>query len=171
MNSPLKNETSIKSPAEETLRLIAKLPPPAGLVDRMQAGLRAAPRTNHLLHWPSPVFASHGWMGSNVLRGAAAAAIVCVVAGGGWGIYSRTPAAPTPAAKVVAQPARVGSSGGFSTAGAMHTPETLKGPVLTHSVKPQPTSAVIPPAPTSLKASNTAKSGKAKKTSPRVPAQ
>ena len=171
MNSPLHNDIAGKSPAEETLRLIAKLPPPQGLVDRVQAGLRATPPVSHVLRWPAPLWPSHGWMYSNVLRGAAAAAIVCVVAGGGWGIYSRTPAAPTPAAKVVAQPARVGSSSGFSTAGAMHTPETLKGPVLTHSVKPQPTSAVIPPAPTSLKASNTAKSGKAKKTSPRVPAQ
>ncbi|MGA9784021.1 MAG: hypothetical protein WBQ52_17820, partial [Terracidiphilus sp.] len=72
-----------------------------------------------------------------VLRGAAAAAIVCIVAGGGWRIYSRvqTPAAPT--ANVVVMPARVGTQGAFSNAGAMRTPDTLAKPVLTHAPTPQ----------------------------------
>jgi hypothetical protein len=62
------------------------------------------------------------------MRGAAAAAIVFVVAGGGWGIYSRVQ--PTPSARVIVMPVRTGVAGGFSNAGAMRTPQTLKGPVV-----------------------------------------
>lgn len=127
------------SEAEKTLRLVAGLPAPDGLADRVHAGLRAAPRPR-LLQWPTALM-PRGWMTSPALRGAAAAAIVCVVAGGGWRIYSRvqTPAAPT--ANVIPMPARVGAQG-FSNAGAMRTPDTLNKPVLTHSVTP---SAPRPP--------------------------
>ncbi|MGB7546973.1 MAG: hypothetical protein WBM14_04420, partial [Terracidiphilus sp.] len=62
-------------------------------------------------------------------RGAAAAAIVFVVAGGGWGVYSRVQ--PAQATKVIAMP-RVAAPSGFSSAGAMRTPQTLNGPVLAH---------------------------------------
>ena len=76
------------------------------------------------------------WIQSPAFRGAAAAAIVCVVAGGGWRIYShvQTPAAPT--ANVITMPARVGGTSGFSSANAIRTPDTLAGPVLTHAVTP-----------------------------------
>ena len=43
---------SISSSAEETLRLIASLPAPAGLEDRVHAALRAAPRRGRVLAWP-----------------------------------------------------------------------------------------------------------------------
>ncbi len=38
--------------AEATLRLIAQLPAPLGLEDRVLAGLNSAPRSGRLLHWP-----------------------------------------------------------------------------------------------------------------------
>lgn len=122
--------------AEETLRLIAGLPAPDGLAGRVQARLRSAPRTASVLSWRPG--SRSGWMFSPALRGAAAAAIVCTVVGGGWQIYSRVQPAPT--AKVIVMPARVGGNGGFSSAGAMARPDTLNGPV------------VAPPAP---KAENT----------------
>ncbi len=73
---------------DATLRLIANLPAPEGLAERVQAGLRAemlsAPRRARVLQWPSALRPGHGLM-----RSAAAAAIVAVVAGGGWSVYSR----------------------------------------------------------------------------------
>jgi hypothetical protein len=65
------------------------------------------------------------------MRAAAAAAIVAVVVGGGWGISSRfQPAQPSSA---IAVPQRgAGQTQGFSSAGAMRTPQTLNGPVVAH---------------------------------------
>src|SRR3974390_1752977 len=65
--------------AEGTLRLIANLPAPDGLEDRVLAGLRSAPPSGSVLNSPGPVS----------LRSAGASAIVLSVLGGGWGIYSR----------------------------------------------------------------------------------
>ena len=68
--------------ADETLRIIAGLPAPAGLEERVHAVLRAAPRRGRVLAWPEALRPQSSWM-----RTAAAAAIVFVVAGGGWGVY------------------------------------------------------------------------------------
>ena len=125
--------------AEETLRMLARVPAPHGLVDRVQASLRTAPRPSFGINWRAGF---SGWMYSPALRGAAAAAIVCVVAGGGWRIYSHVQPAPT--AKVIEQPVRVGNSGAFSNAGAMRTPDTLNGPVLAHPVVPEKQSQSAP---------------------------
>jgi hypothetical protein len=119
------------SQAEQTLRLIAQLPSPEGLDDRVIAGLHQVPRKGRILYWPGSLSGSGGaWM-----RGAAAAAIVFVVAGGGWGIYTRVePAQP---ARVLIMP-RAGTGRGFSSAGEMRTPETLHGPVVARPVTDKP---------------------------------
>jgi Tfp pilus assembly protein FimV len=135
MNNPTKNGFSNDSgsgeglsPAEATLRLIAQVPAPAGLEDRVHARLRVAPRQARVLAWPVP--RASEWM-----RAAAAAAIVCVVAGGGWGVYSRV---QQPGQGVVAPH----GAGAFSTGDAMRKPLTLQGPVVAHPVttapKPKP---------------------------------
>jgi len=98
----------------------------------VQAGLRAASRTNlgrgKILQWPVALRLDNAWMRSSLARAAAAAVIVAVVVGGGWGIISRVqPAQP---ARAIATPPRVSSQGGFSSAGAMRTPQTLNGPVV-----------------------------------------
>lgn len=136
MNSPANNPLlpGAATPAEETLRIIANLPAPEGLEERVHARLHAAPRTTTILRWPVAL-SPNGWMHSNALRGAAAAAIVCVVAGGGWRIYSRVQ--PSAEAQIIVLPARIGPGGGFSSAGAIRKPETLTGPVLTHAVAPE----------------------------------
>jgi hypothetical protein len=131
----------LSSTGEDTLRLIAGLPAPAGLEDRVQAGLRAAPAKARILHWPTALLPSRGLAGS-WMRSAAAAAIVVVVAGGGWGIYSRVQ--PSQPARVLVMPPRVGAGGGFSNAGAMRTPQTLNGPVLLHPAPVQPVQAKTP---------------------------
>ena len=138
MNLPWQNDRNEPlQRAEETLRLIASLPAPDGLADRVQAKLRSEPRAFSL---GRPLtLTPGGWMYSPVLRGAAAAAIVCLVAGGGWRIYSHIQLAPIGPSSVA--PARIGTGGGFSSAGAMRTPDNLNGPVLTHAIVPKPQSA------------------------------
>lgn len=116
--------------AEETLRLIATAPAPDGLVSRIQSELRSAPAKPRGAMW-RPGALPAGWWHSDGLRGLAAAVIVCMVAGGGWGIYSRV--LPEPAADVSIVPPRT-TGNGFSTAGGRIRPDTLNGPVLTHEV-------------------------------------
>jgi len=119
--------------AEETLRLIARLPAPEGLEERVKAGLRSAPTRARVLAWPGSSPLAGGW-----LRAAAAAAIVFVVAGGGWGIYSRVQ--PGQPVRGIAGP-HVGAPGGFSEGGAVRRPATLVGPTVT---APVPTAAAKP---------------------------
>ncbi len=126
---------------EDTLRLMATLPAPAGLEDRLCAGLSAAPRRARVLGWPGGLHTNSGWM-----RGAAAAAIVFVVAGGGWGIYRSAP--KLQAARTIVMPPRVSAPGGFSNAGAMRTPNTLNGPV----VVPAPALVAVAPGKAAAKA-------------------
>jgi hypothetical protein len=112
--------------AEETLRLLAALPAPEGLEDRIHnrihAVLSSAPHRGRVLAWPARAVAA-GWM-----RAVAAAAIAFVVTGGGWGVYSRVQQGQP--ATGIAMP-RLAAPGGFAGAGAMRTPQTLNGPVLT----------------------------------------
>jgi hypothetical protein len=143
----LRNETADSAEeALKTLRLIARVPAPDGLVDRVQARLQSAiltaPRSRQVLAWP-PALTQGGWGYGSAIRGAAAAAIVCVVAGGGWRIYSHVQ--PAPSARVVVMPAPAAGSGrGFSIGGSVHTPDPQLGPVLTHQVVPEP-SELRPP--------------------------
>jgi hypothetical protein len=143
-HNPSNNESASGS-GEETLRLIARLPAPEDLEVRVHAGLRAAPERGphrrmlvagvssrgRVLAWPKSLDLQSGWM-----RTAAAAAIVFVVAGGGWGVYMHVQQHLP--AKVIAMPARMPAAGGFSSAGAMRTPDTLPGPTVPHPVKTQP---------------------------------
>jgi hypothetical protein len=121
---------AVAGSVEATMHLIARLPVPEGLEDRVIGGLRTVPRTARILHWPAALGPTGSWM-----RGAAAAAIVFVVAGGGWGIY--TSVQPTQPARVIVMPPRAGAGGGFSSAGAMRTPQTLSGPVVANPVAGQ----------------------------------
>lgn len=127
---------------EETLRLIAGLPAPAGLEDRVKRALRQAPRRSRLLDWTA-AFASKadsGWM-----RSLAAAAIVLAVLGGGWGIYLRVQPAQAP--KSAAVPVR----SGFSSAGAVRTPVTLPGPAAVPTAPTNASPASPAPAKTAIK--------------------
>lgn len=124
---------------DATLRLLANAPVPAGLNERVQAVvMQAAPRggRRRVLIFPAGLAPSGLWAESGWARAAAAAAIVFVVAGGGWGVYQRV---EHPAAKVMVMPAaQPAASGGFSSAGAMRTPQTVKGPVLKAPAVAQP---------------------------------
>ncbi|MGB6719610.1 MAG: hypothetical protein WBE72_02360, partial [Terracidiphilus sp.] len=50
------------SNGEETLRLIANLPAPEGLEDRVHEVLRSAPRRGRVLPWPARLSPGGGWM-------------------------------------------------------------------------------------------------------------
>lgn len=136
MNSNSRNALDSNSPSEigrpdsgeATLRVIAQLPPPAGIEDRVLASLRTARRSGRLFSWPSVLQPSEAW-----LRSAAAAAIVVVVAGGGWSIYLHVEP-PKPNTTLAAPP----QTGGFSSAGAMRTPQTVTGPVIARPANTQP---------------------------------
>lgn len=125
---------STTSAAEETLRLIASLPAPEGLEKRIEAGLRAAPRRVRILPWPA-LRLDNAWV-----RAAAAAAIVFVVLGGGWGVLSLVQPSQPARVNVVPPVAPHGAtSGGFSNAGAMRTPQTLDHPVVAQpAAAPEP---------------------------------
>lgn len=130
MTSPAENGfegNGAVADAERTLRLLATLPAPRGLEERVKAGLHAAPSRGMVVAWPFSADA-RGWMSGASARAAAAAAIVLVVAGGGWGVYSHIQLAPTPSA--IVQPQVPAGAGGFSAAGATRKPQTLEGPVV-----------------------------------------
>ncbi len=130
------------SEAEQTLRVIANLPAPEGLVDRVQSRLRTAPRSGRILAWP---LTPGGWGYGGALRSAAAAAIVCVVAGGGWRIYSHVIPAANARMLIMPNPVTpVAPSRGFAIGGSIHKPDPGLGPVLTHQVIVEPPNAVIP---------------------------
>jgi hypothetical protein len=131
--------TAAVDSGEETLRLIAALPAPEGLVDRVQTRLRTAPRSSRILAWPL-AFVPGGWGYGSAVRGAAAAAIVCVVAGGGWRVHSHVQ--PGPSARVIVMPTPAGPPRGFSIGGSVHTPDPVHGPVLTHQGIPEPVATV-----------------------------
>ncbi len=117
--------------ADKTLRLIASLPAPQGLEDRVNSGLHSVAQRGRVLHWPGGSHSGGGWTHGAMARCAAAAAIVFVVGGGGWGVYSRVQPPQEP--RAIAIP-HVAAPGGFSNAGAMRTPQTLSGPILSHPV-------------------------------------
>jgi hypothetical protein len=121
----------ISDRVDETLRLIAQMPVPDGLEGRIQAAVEAAPRESRVLSWPVESKGKGRWVSSTGFRAAAAAAIVCVVLGGGWGILMHIQVAQPPTATVQPQPLQPAGNGGFSSAGAIRTPQTLNGPVVT----------------------------------------
>jgi hypothetical protein len=119
--------------AEETLRLIASLPAPRGLEERVHRALRAAPRVSRVAAWPGLRGTGREWM-----RAAAAAAIVFVIAGGGWGVYRQVQPRQRGNRITVAPHA---TAGGFAGANAIRTPQTVNGPVLTHPLEAHPPAA------------------------------
>jgi hypothetical protein len=129
---------------ERTLRLIAKLPAPEGIEDRVKAKLRSAPRRSKVIAWPFSTAVGKGWMQSAGARAAAAAAIVLVIGGGGWEIYSHIRPAALPT--TISAPQPLNGAGAFNAAGAKRVPQTLEGPVVVtpvnKKVKPESTGVI-----------------------------
>jgi len=106
------------------------------------------------------------------MRSAAAAAIVFVVAGGGWGVYSRVQ--QPQAARVTVMPPRLAAPGSFSSAAAIRTPKTLDGPVVANPATTKAAEVRGPdklPALAVQKASRRLQAGATKETSIQAQAQ
>lgn len=113
--------------AEETLRLVAQLPPPPDIADRVHHRLAAEQMAQ-----ASP--ARRGfwslWMPAQRLQFAAAAVLVIAVAGSTWSVYHMHPrttnAAPAAASSAPGGgTASEGARGGFRSAAAERVPPTL----------------------------------------------
>lgn len=130
--------------AEKTLRLIATLPAPEGIEERVKAKLKSAPRQAAVIGWPLAAGHRGGWIHTSAMRAAAAAAIVIVVAGGGWEVYSHIRVAPAPSAVVIPPP--ITGHSGLSTASTMRVPQTLERPVIAAPVIEQQKSSNHPAA-------------------------
>jgi hypothetical protein len=121
-HSPASADAALKD-LDSTLRLLAKLPVPAGMEDRVFAGVVASPRKAKVLEWPQPLYA-RDWV-----RSVAAAAIVLAVGSGGWSIYAHVEQNQPASGIVATRPAF--PSGGFSSADMIRRPQTLNGPIVT----------------------------------------
>lgn len=130
---------------DKTLHLLAQTPVPEGFKDRLHVALRKAaaeePQRGRLLAWPK-LGAAEAWsaqpqgLGVRWMRLAAAVLIAAAVFASGWGVawhQQASNAAAAPKAPLV----RPLPAGGFSSAGAMRTPQTLQAPVVSaDQVKP-----------------------------------
>jgi hypothetical protein len=101
--------------ADETLRLLANVPPPPGLAGRVHA------RLQHSLE-QQKIASARPWLAffsAPRLRYAATAVVMVAMAGGAWNLY-RVSHTPT----LVAPPHQA-APGGFGSAHEMHVPTTL----------------------------------------------
>ena len=144
--------------ADETLRLLAELPPPTDLTDRVHQRLahaRVAPERRGF--WSL-------WMPAQRFQFAAAAVLVVAVAGSMWSVHRSHPPANGAQNAPAAAPATPGTSpadaGGFHSAGAERVPPTLhplrvppapkKKPGAGHAAKPSPKVLAAQPAGTDM---------------------
>jgi hypothetical protein len=132
--------------AEETLRLVATMPPPAELTDRVHQRLAmekdSAPRRSF---WSL-------WMPAQRFQFAAAAVLVVAVAGSTWSVYHTNRGS-----KIVAPvPHAVDSGGGFGTAGAERVPPTLNPIKVPPAPKKKPGAGRVKPGakPSAVQASS-----------------
>jgi hypothetical protein len=104
--------------ADDTLRLVAMLPPPENLTDRVHARLASAAATP-----PRRGFWSY-WLPAQRVQFAAAAALVLAVVGSTWSAYHQHPQLGTTAPAVRPAPPAP-AAGGFGTASTVRVPPTL----------------------------------------------
>jgi len=132
--SPSTNDPQASGDPEATLRLLAQLPPPEGLADRVHRSLASAPDPA-----PSPRFWSL-WLPAHRLQFAGAAVLVTAMAVSSWTILeSRRPSSPT-AKTTVPRTAADSDRSTFSSADAERRPATLK-PI---KVPPAPKTSAAP---------------------------
>ncbi len=125
MNSSSQNDfdrNAATIDAEHSLRLIASLPAPVGIEERVKCGLQDASSQTAVIAWP--FIPRRGWAQVSYLRAAAAAAIVLMVAGGGWGSPCAFRAGAFAAGNAV--PQRIERRRSFR-GGSKRTPKTVDG--------------------------------------------
>lgn len=131
--------------AEETLRMVAKLPAPAGLEERVQRRLNAEPLGREVRRFSIWSL----WMPGRKLQFAAAGVLATAVAISSWSVYhGRQQAANANAAKqAVAAPAKSTAGSGFAPANAVAVPRTIAPIRVTPAPKRKPGAASTKPSP------------------------
>lgn len=114
---------------DETLRLLARVEVPEGLAERVKARLKQG----EVIQWPEKQSTATS-QAATWMKRAAAAAIVFVVSGGSWFVYTGVNSA---AAGAGAKPVVIESQkpGEFGNAGAMRKVDPLTAPVAPPSNK------------------------------------
>lgn len=132
--------------AEETLRMVAGMPAPDGLEERVQqrldAELKRSERVRHSL-WSL-------WMPARKLQYAAAGVLAAAVAISSWSVYhgQRMAANANAASKQAAPAPAKGTAGsGFTPAGAVGVPHTLAPIHVAPAPKRKPGAAATKPSP------------------------
>jgi hypothetical protein len=131
--------------AEETLRRVAQLPPPAGLEERVHERLTA--ERSHAWHaeergvWRL-------WKPARRLQFAAAAVLAVAVAGSSWGVYHWRGSTKMPSgAQTVQPPPPAPQTGGFGTADVKRVPPTLAPIKVPPAPRKKPSAGVAKIAP------------------------
>jgi hypothetical protein len=110
--------------AEQTLRLLAQLPPPAELTDRvhrrLDLALREEAKGTGARFWT--LWMPEGWMPARRFQFAAAAVLAVAVAGSTWSVYHLHPRGGTSTTPAVLPAAQ---GGGFGSDNAERHPTTL----------------------------------------------
>ena len=137
--------------ADETLRLLAGLPEPAGLTDRVHRRLASAQEA-----MPERRGFWSLWMPARRLQFAGAAVLALAVAGSMWSVYRSHPqtaggqaagAHATPVANPAGQGSSPASGDGFHSAGAERVPPTLHPIKVPPAPKKKPAAAHAKPSP------------------------
>jgi hypothetical protein len=150
MNQNLNVDYESNLKAEETLRLVAQLPPPTELAERVHRRLaRGGDTPARRGFWSL-------WMPARRLQFAAAAALVIAVAGSTWSVFHAHPQAGGSSQAAPLAPARAlpAGSGSFGTATAERVPPTLN-PIKVPPApkkKPNPSHVQAKPSPKTLAA-------------------
>jgi hypothetical protein len=135
---------------EETLRLLAELPPPAELTERVHRRIAEAQVTPERRGFWSL------WLPAQRFQFAAAAALMIAVAGSTWSLYHRHPQAGTARQNPAPAPQQSApaSASHFDNAGAMRVPPTLKPIPVQRAPKKKPSAshAAAKPSPKVLAA-------------------
>lgn len=139
-------ETRESRDAEETLRMVAKLPAPTGLEDRVQRRLNA-----EMLYSEERRYSIWSlWMPGRKLQFAAAGVLAAAVAISSWSVYhgQRMAANANAAAKQAAPaPAKSAAGNGFTPAGAVGVPHTIAPIHVAPAPKRKPGAASTKPSP------------------------
>ena len=159
MNQNLNPEFESSRRAEETLRMVAQLRPPAELTDRVHQRLESE-RLQMERETPVRRGIWSLWMPARRLQFASAAALAVAVAASTWTVYHLHPqaggaqVAPSATHAVTPHETSPRESGSFGIAGTEHLPPTLKPIKVPPAPKKKPSASriVAKPSPKTLAA-------------------
>jgi hypothetical protein len=141
--NPQPDEATVQQ-AEHTLRLVAQLPPPEELTDRVHQRLEAD-QASHVKRgfWSL-------WMPAQRLQFAAAATLMVAVAGSTWAVYHSHPKQTQTSVRPAPSTPAGDSSSSFGTAAVKRVPPTLNPIQVPPAPKKKISHALAKPSPKKL---------------------